>query len=140
MIKNNEHIEELIEKYFDGDTTNTEEQALRRYFASAGNDIPDEWKALKALFAYEAAEEKKASKKARTVMMRRLTRYAAVAAAVILIAIPVMMHRHNSKTNYAVIDGKVCTDSRTVMSEAENALMIVASGDNETFEALGELQ
>lgn len=141
------HIEELVEKYFNGDTSNSEEQALRCFFAGAGNDIPDEWKALKALFAYETAERnnskeerKPLGKTPKTTVMRRYIRYAAVAAAVILITIPVMMHRHNATGNYAVIDGKVCTDSRTVAEEAEKALMMVASGESETFEALGEIQ
>ena len=53
MDKDRKHIESLIEKYLDGDTSNSEEQLLRRYFANRDNDIPDEWKALRALFGYE---------------------------------------------------------------------------------------
>ncbi len=63
-----------------------------------------------------------------------------MASAVILIAIPIMMHRNGTSGNYAVIDGKVCTDSRIVTSEAEKALMMVAIGEDETFEALGQIQ
>ena len=36
-------IEALLDKYMDGDTSANEEQTLRSYFASCGNDIPEEW-------------------------------------------------------------------------------------------------
>lgn len=140
MDKDRKHIESLIEKYLDGDTSNSEEQLLRRYFANRDNDIPDEWKALRALFGYEEAQRKSTARSTRKSAMRRYIRYAAMAAAVVLIAIPIMMHRNRTSGNYAVIDGKVCTDSRTVAAEAEKALMMVAVGEDETFEALGQIQ
>lgn len=47
-------IEQLIEKYLDGTTTNAEENRLRRYFAEMpADDIPEEWRVYKALFAWE---------------------------------------------------------------------------------------
>ncbi|MFA4046599.1 hypothetical protein HPS54_10070 [Prevotella sp. PCHR] len=140
MNKDRKYIENLIEKYLDGDTSNNEEKLLRRYFTNSGNDIPDEWKALRALFGYETVQRKNALRNTRTGAIRIYIRYAAVASAVILIAIPIMMHRNGTSGNYAVIDGKVCTDSRIVTSEAEKALMMVAIGEDETFEALGQIQ
>ncbi|WP_288318043.1 hypothetical protein [Xylanibacter caecicola] len=140
MNKDRKYIENLIEKYLDGDTSNNEEKLLRRYFTNSGNDIPDEWKALRALFRYETMQRKNTLRNTRTGAIRRYIRYAAVAAAVILIAVPIMMHRSGTSDNYAVIDGKVCTDSRIVTSEAEKALMMVAIGEDETFEALGQIQ
>ena len=49
-------IEALLDKYMDGDTSANEEQVLRSYFASCGNDIPEEWCIYKALFGYVAEE------------------------------------------------------------------------------------
>lgn len=47
-------IEILIEKYLDGMTTNAEEDRLRRYFAEVPtDDMPEEWRVYKALFAWE---------------------------------------------------------------------------------------
>lgn len=44
----------LIEKYLDGMTTNAEEDRLRRYFAEVpADDVPEEWRVYKALFAWE---------------------------------------------------------------------------------------
>lgn len=134
------HIEALVEKYFDGDTSNSEEQLLRGYLATAGDGIPEEWRALKALFAYERAERKPAAKSIRFTAARKIMRYAAVAAIIAITAIPVMLHRRGTPDSYAVIDGKVYTDSRTVMEEAENALMIVAAGDEDPFEALSQIK
>lgn len=47
-------IEQLIEKYLDGMTTNAEEDRLRRYFAEVpADEVPEEWRVYKALFAWE---------------------------------------------------------------------------------------
>lgn len=44
----------LIGKYLDGMTTNAEEDRLRRYFAEMpADDVPEEWRVYKALFAWE---------------------------------------------------------------------------------------
>lgn len=44
----------LIEKYLDGMTTNAEEDRLRRYFAEMpADEVPEEWRVYKALFAWE---------------------------------------------------------------------------------------
>lgn len=44
----------LIGKYLDGMTTNAEEDRLRRYFAEVPADnVPEEWRVYKALFAWE---------------------------------------------------------------------------------------
>ena len=56
-----EHIEQLVEKFLDGRTTNAEERELYAWFRS--NDVGEEWAELKAMFAwYEAGmpEEKEA--------------------------------------------------------------------------------
>ena len=48
-----EHIEQLVEKFLDGRTTNAEERELYTWFRS--NDVGEEWAELKAMFAwYEA--------------------------------------------------------------------------------------
>lgn len=140
MKTDKEYIDKLIERYFDGDTSNSEEVTLRRYMKEANGDISEEWRALKALFAYEETERKPVETKARMTIMRRVMRYVAVAAAIIIIAIPVTTRRHNTADGYAVIDGKIYTDKRTVMEEVENALMIVAAGEEDPFEALNQIK
>ena len=45
-------IRMLIDRYMSGDTTNEEEATLRTWFRLAGDDIPEEWRPLRALFCF----------------------------------------------------------------------------------------
>ena len=50
-------IENLLDKYMDGATSNEEEATLRKYFEEHGNDIPEEWESYRALFSYIGFEQ-----------------------------------------------------------------------------------
>ena len=50
-------IENLLDKYMDGATSNEEEATLRKYFEKHGNDIPEEWESYRALFSYIGFEQ-----------------------------------------------------------------------------------
>lgn len=50
-------IQDLLDKYMDGATTNEEEATLRKYFEEHGNDIPEEWESYRALFGYIGFEQ-----------------------------------------------------------------------------------
>ena len=50
-------IQDLLDKYMDGATTNEEEATLRKYFEEHGNDIPEEWESYRALFSYIGFEQ-----------------------------------------------------------------------------------
>ena len=52
---NEQKIEELLQRYFEGATSVGEERALQRYFA--GSDIPDPLKAYRPMFVYFAEEQ-----------------------------------------------------------------------------------
>ena len=87
MKKNDGHIGTLIERYFDGTTTASEERELARYFRQAGDNIPGEWVPIRAMMAY--ADEERAAvdapdttgvRTARTAVMRRRRLIPAVAA------------------------------------------------------------
>lgn len=49
-------IQNLLDKYMDGATSNEEEATLRKYFEEHGNDIPEEWESYRALFSYIGLE------------------------------------------------------------------------------------
>lgn len=52
-----QEISDLLEKYFDGETSIEEEKILKEYFLHTEN-IPEEWKEYKTLFSYfEVASE-----------------------------------------------------------------------------------
>ena len=50
-------IQNLLDKYMDGATSNEEEATLRKYFEEHGNDIPEEWESYRALFGYIGFEQ-----------------------------------------------------------------------------------
>ena len=50
-------IQNLLDKYMDGATSNEEEARLRKYFEEHGNDIPEEWESYRALFSYIGFEQ-----------------------------------------------------------------------------------
>ena len=50
-------IQNLLDMYMDGATSNEEETTLRNYFEEHGNDIPEEWESYRALFSYIGFEQ-----------------------------------------------------------------------------------
>ena len=143
MNKEN-YIKTLLDKYLDGETTAAEEDALRGYFANPGNNIPGGWLPYKALFAYveeerASAEERRERTSAHKRSLRAVRRFktlAISAAAAAALAVLVMTHGGRRFDDYAVIDGKVYTDERTVNEEALEALQIVSSDYEDSFGAL----
>lgn len=49
MKQRNEHIEELLGKFLEGQTTETEEQMLSDFFCKE-NDVPKDWQVYKEMF------------------------------------------------------------------------------------------
>ena len=66
VMKKEEYIKQLLDKYLDGETSSAEERALRGYFTNRDNNIPEEWMPCKALFAYIAEERADAAETAPT--------------------------------------------------------------------------
>ena len=144
-MKKEEYIKQLLDKYLDGETSSSEERALRGYFTNKGNNIPEEWMPYRALFTYIAEERTDEGETAETIDInvnkagkshRRGWIYAAAtAAAAILIAV-VMISLPRQNDNYAVIDGKVYTNKKVVEDEALKALQMVSSDNDDNFDAL----
>lgn len=138
-MKKEEYIQQLLDKYLDGDTSIAEEEALRGYFIHSGDDIPEERRPYKALFTYiveERADKTVANSHVNFKALLRYRRvYAAMTAAAALIAVMMISLPHTEK-NYAVIDGKVYTDKKIVEDEALKALDMVSSDQDADFSAL----
>jgi len=66
VMKKEEYIKQLLDKYLDGETSSAEERALRGYFTNRDNNIPEEWMPYRALFAYIAEERADAAETAPT--------------------------------------------------------------------------
>lgn len=154
-------IRTLIDRYMSGDTTNEEETTLRTWFRLAGDDMPEEWRPLRALFSFvdeerETTETDDAAAISPTLippqrhaaLLQALHRpriwiSSAVAAAVVAI---VMLVPPMNKTfapepqNYAVIDGKVYTSQKVINEQVDNALQTVSVEDDDPFSALDLMQ
>lgn len=167
MIKNinnstqKNDIRTLIERYMSGKTTNEEEATLRTWFRLAGEDMPEEWRPLRAMFSFvdeerltsdvtkwAATEEKTTNHNLHPTPRLKILRkpgilIASAVAAAIAMVLLVPAIRKNAETmpqNYAVIDGKVYTNPKVIKQQADDALEIVACEDEDPFSALDMMQ
>ena len=141
-------IQNLLDKYMDGATSNEEETTLRKYFDEHGNDIPEEWESYRALFSYiefeqinlsqNVKEEKKIEKKetSRTVRLKYFGASVAAAAIIAFMLVGIQKIAQPQPECYAVIDGKVYTDQKFVHNEALDALEDVSADSEDPFSAL----
>lgn len=154
-------IRTIIDRYMSGETTNEEEATLRTWFRLAGDNMPEEWRPLKALFSFvdeerETAEADTAetvapadaslhNRKTLLIALRRPRIWisSAVAAAVVAIVMlvpPTDNAVTHTQQNYAVIDGKVYTSQKIINEQVDDALQTVSVEDDDPFSALDLMQ
>ena len=143
-------IQDLLDKYMDGATSNEEEATLRKYFEEHGNDIPEEWESYRALFSYigfeqmnlsqilKEEEEKEIDKKeaSRSRWLKYFGTSVAAAAIIAFLIVGIQKIAQPQPECYAVIDGKVYTDQEFVHNEALDALDEVSADSEDPFSAL----
>lgn len=154
-------IQDLLDKYMDGATSNEEEATLRKYFEEHANDIPEEWESYRALFSYIGFEqmnlsqilkeeekeedfEKKDIEKeeipkkeaSRSRWLKYFGTSVAAAAIIAFLIVGIQKITQPQPECYAVIDGKVYTDQEFVHNEALDALKDVSADSEDPFSAL----
>ena len=145
-------IQDLLDKYMDGATSNEEEARLRKYFEEHGNDIPEEWESYRALFCYIRfeqmdlsqilKEEKKEEweflnkKASRSRWLKYFGTSVAAAAIIAFLIVGIQKITQPQPECYVVIDGKVYTDHEFVHHEALDALEDVSADSEDPFSAL----
>ena len=144
-----EQIQALLDRYLDGATTNEEEALLRHYF-SVTQLVPPEWRPYRAIFAWEAREARHARSvccdSIATKSPRRLAIAAGIAALVLAgagLAYTLLRQPAAGQMeakHYAIIDGHYTTDITLVNQAAEQALQMVATTEEDTFDALNILE
>ncbi len=154
-------IRTLIDRYMSGDTTNEEETTLRTWFRLAGDDMPEEWRPLRALFCF-VDEERETTEtdddatvsptllppQRHAALLRALHRpriwissaVAAVAVAFVMLVPPTDNAVTHTPQNYAVIDGKVYTSQKVINEQVDDALQTVSVEDDDPFCALDLMQ
>ena len=143
-------IQNLLDKYMDGATSNEEEATLRKYFEEHANDIPEKWESYRALFSYigfeqmnlsqiiKEEEEKEIDKKeaSRSRWLKYFGTSVAAAAIIAFLIVGIQKIAKPQPECYAVIDGKVYTDQEFVHNEALDALEDVSADSEDPFSAL----
>ncbi len=143
-------IQNLLDKYMDGATSNEEEATLRKYFEEHGNDIPEEWETYRALFSYigfeqmnlsqnlkgEETEEIEKKEASRSRWLKYFGTSVAAAAIIAFLIMGIQKIAQPQSECYAVIDGKVYTDQEFVHHEALDALEDVSADSEDPFSAL----
>lgn len=146
------HIEGLLERYFEGETSAAEERQIRAFFASA--KVPESLAAYTPLFAYfeeeiehnallqsagTDSELKPVSVPLRSKNRKRAVLYilSGVAACVLaLLSLTRLLYPADPcfcSGNYVVINGRCYTDIHTVRSLAIEALQEVATPAGDYF-------
>lgn len=139
-------IRMLIDRYMSGDTTNEEEATLRTWFRLAGDDIPEEWRPLRALFGF--VDEERETLHRRNTLLKALHRpriwisSAVAAAAIAIVMLVPSMNKAFAPTpqNYAVIDGKLYTNQEVINEQVDEALQTVSAENDDPFSALDLMQ
>lgn len=138
-------IRKLIDRYMSGETTNEEEAKLRSWFRLAGDNIPEEWRPLRALFSFVDEErnfiEPKPQFSPLLIALHKPRTWisSAVAAAAVAIALLVPSVKNGmgaTPQNYAVIDGVVYTNPKVINEQVDEALQTVSSNNEDPFSAL----
>lgn len=154
-------IRTIIDRYMSGETTNEEEATLRTWFRLAGDDMPEEWRPLKALFSFVDEERETAeadavetvvpadaslhSRKALLIALRRPRIWISSAVAAAVVAIVMLVPPMNKAfapepQNYAVIDGKVYTSQKVINEQVDEAFQTVTVDNEDPFSALDLMQ
>jgi len=120
-------IEQLVEKFFDGSTTEAEEQRLYAFFKR--RDVPRELeKYRKTLAAFGAVSQRKAPRHARILTLRRaITGIAAAALLLFGAALYADFHEEQALTalyegSYVIVNGQKIDDLSAIKADIQSAL------------------
>jgi len=137
-MMNKEYVRQLVDRYFDGETTRHEEQMLYRYFREGR--VPEELIPLRQMFLDMAAVQ--LPKQGPEVRAARIPRYkgvmawAAVFVGLLVFGSIIKFQRDNSCVAY--VYGKKVTDKAMVMQEVRNTMgLMVADGESVEAELKG---
>lgn len=137
------NIEDLINKYFDGETTCEEERQLRQAFTQGV--IPQHLEVYRPMFAFldkENRENKvippKTVRKAIPFRRRLIYTLSSLAAVALIVLAIAGITRYHTATpdNYVIIDGKYYTNTQLVHKEALAAFQEVSFSEDEVFATL----
>lgn len=134
-------IDELLNKYFEGETSCEEERELRRYFTETDR-LPEHLQAYRPLFAYLEQEANATAETQKTPepqppsrkparLHRMLYAWSGIAAGVLLLAgvARMLSPLPDTPESFVIIDGKRYTDTKLAEAKAQEAMQIAGFTD-----------
>lgn len=141
-ISNQAELEQLIERYFNGETNVQEEQMLRETLADCpwNSEVINE---ARFTMGYFAAHCQETERTARKTHRRQVIGIAASIAIILAIGIPAMYHSWFAPHNecIAYVDGKIIDNDDVVMALIESDLSKMEDASNSMaaqLQSLGE--
>ncbi|HZX74149.1 MAG TPA: hypothetical protein VFE57_07005 [Cyclobacteriaceae bacterium] len=143
-------INELIEKYWNCETSLEEEQLLREYFN--GQDIPESLKEVATLFQYFEREKTKSldpsfdenvkrrfreGARVRSLSMVQIVR---IAAGVFVVIAATFFIRKEIKEAYPDEIAETYTDPKVALEETKKALMMISNSFNKAEKGAGQIK
>lgn len=142
------NIDDVVRRYFEGET-NEQEEALLRCFLATKEGSDKRYDEVRAVMAFTTMGRQEAKKKTHTITFR--PRWAiGVAASLLLvfgISLTVYITTANKAEYYAYVDGQYVTDPEAVRAEMERSMSaidltteneIVSSTMNDIFAPINE--
>lgn len=130
-------IDNILEKYFEGETSLEEERLLKSYFQS--KDIASEHLIYAPIFQHlsneqtEIAEQPKPKAKKRLPLWLSVAACAAILIGIFLVALP---QWNAGNASFVYVDGKKYKDMNEINAQALNSLMAIEEEtDNELLES-----
>jgi len=139
-------IDDLLTRYFDGETTCAEEREIKRFFKE--EHIPSELEIYRPIFAFfeeeakqqPTKEESKAveAERAKVMKPRRHFIYtlSGIAAGLLIILSIAGIKQINQPANYVIIDGHKSTNVQLAREQAQAAFDDVSFSREDIFETL----
>jgi len=143
-------INELLEKYWNCETSLEEEQTLRSYFN--GQDIPESLKSTAALFQYFEREKTKSldtsfdekfrnrfrdSHKMRTLPLVKIMR---IAAGVLVGVAAIFFIRQEVRKSYPPEIAETYSDPKLALEETKRALMMISNSFNKAEQGAEQIK
>ncbi|MDR2469115.1 MAG: hypothetical protein LBD27_01365 [Tannerella sp.] len=137
MNRKQKQTDALIRKYFEGQTSSSEEKRLRDYFRTAQH-TPPEWDAAKAMFGYVSEEiaVRRPKPVRRRITTGRTVKFGIAVAASLLALFMLRFYQDNSalpEVSQAYIDGKRDTGIEALRSGTLRALSNLSDGDESLY-------
>lgn len=124
---------QLIERYFDADTTDNEEQCLKQFLASPHSNLP-QYDEIKAVMGYLSTGKRYniQAKKPRTININKVLKWSVAAAVAIgIFGTATIQLNNDNDICIAYINGKKYTDEAIVLAQMQSTMQQINKGIEE---------